>query len=88
MRSSGKTSSTPGEPIVHRAGPGGERKRVKRGAALLFASFGSACPHASRMYFPLLSNKTELEHGAGTLVRLRGVTLVHCFKFFVVMRQN
>ena len=64
------------------------RKPRRIGDSLLFGSFGSACPHASRMYFPLLSNKTELEHGAGTLVRLRGVTLVHCFKFFVVMRQN
>ena len=38
----------------------GEEKNIKRGAkigteASLFMSFGSACPHASRMYFPLLS---------------------------------
>ena len=38
-----------------------EKKRIKRGAKIemgashLFASFGSACPHASRMCFPLLS---------------------------------
>ena len=43
-----------------------EQKHTKRGAkiepgvSLLFASFGSACPHVSRMYFPLLANKTEL----------------------------
>ena len=39
---------------------GEEKKHIKRakiglGASLLFASFGSACHHASRMYFPLLS---------------------------------
>ena len=30
------------------------------GDSLLFVSFGSTCHHASRMYFPLLANKTEL----------------------------
>ena len=30
-------------------------------ASLLFVSFGLvACPHALRMYFPLLANKSEL----------------------------
>ena len=39
----------------------GEEKNIIRGAkiwleaSLFFVSFGSACPHASRMYFPLLS---------------------------------
>ena len=38
-----------------------EKARIKRGAkiglgaSLLFESFGSACPHASKIYFPLLS---------------------------------
>ena len=40
---------------------GKEKNHIKRGAkiglgaSLLFASFGLACPHTSRMYFPLLS---------------------------------
>ena len=44
----------------------GEKNTQKRGAkiepgvSLLFASFGSACPHVWRMYFPFLANKTEL----------------------------
>ena len=29
--------------------------KVEPGASLLFVSFGLACPHASGMYFPLLS---------------------------------
>jgi len=49
---------------LHRTGSGGGEEpklsRVKGGASLLFVSFGSACPHTSRMYFPLLVNKTEL----------------------------
>ena len=49
------------KPNLHRAGPGGGKKHIKRGAkiglgaSLLFASFGSAHPHTSRMYFPILS---------------------------------
>ena len=29
--------------------------KIEPGASLLFTSFGSVCPHASRMYLPLLS---------------------------------
>ena len=42
-------------------GRGGRKKTLKRGAkieletSLLLTSFGSACPHASRMYSPLLA---------------------------------
>ena len=42
---------------------GKEKTLIKRGgkigpgASLFFMSFGSACPHASRMYFPLLSKQ-------------------------------
>ena len=39
---------------------GEEKKHKKRSFGLLFVSFGSACPHALRMYFPLLAIKTEL----------------------------
>ena len=69
VRTSGKTSSPPGWRNLYRAGPGGgeretektKNETIKRGAkievgaSLLFLSFGSACPYASRMYFPLLS---------------------------------
>jgi len=48
---------------IYMGRPRGRRKKIKRGAkigmggggSLLFTSFGSACPHTSRMYFPLLS---------------------------------
>ena len=42
---------------------GKEKTHIKRGgkigpgASLFFMSFGSACPHALRMYFPLLSKQ-------------------------------
>ena len=42
-------------------GGGGGGEHMRRGAKIetlssfLFASFGLACPHASRMYFPLLA---------------------------------
>ena len=48
-------------PIYIGHAQGEEKKHIKRGARtgpgafLLFMSFGSAFPHASRMYFPLLS---------------------------------
>ena len=48
-------------PIYIGQAQGEEKKHIKRGAkiglgaSLLFTSFGSACPHALRMYFPLLS---------------------------------
>ena len=29
--------------------------KIEPGASLLFMSFGSVCPHAPRMYFPLFS---------------------------------
>ena len=44
VRTSGKTNSTLGWPNLHRAGSGGGEKNIKRGASLLFTSFGSACP--------------------------------------------
>ena len=31
VRTSGRTNSTPGEPNLHRAGPGGEKTHEKRG---------------------------------------------------------
>ena len=69
VRTSGSTNSTPGWPSLHRAGPGEEKTHKKRSqrprvslshvrvslSLSLFTSFGSACPHASRMYFPLFS---------------------------------
>ena len=61
MRTSSKTNSPPGYPKLQRADPGEEEKHIKRGAKigpgafLLFVSFGSGCPHALRVYFPLLS---------------------------------
>ena len=76
-RTSGKTNSTSGQPNLYRAGPrGGGKKNKKRSqnwavTVFLFESFGSACPHASRMYFSLLSKKklscnTELKHSSIT----------------------
>ena len=61
MRTSGRTALLT-KPNLHRAGPGGRKKQIKRGAnslslsparwgALLLAS-GSTCPHASKMDFP------------------------------------
>ena len=61
VRTSGKTNSPPGWPSLYRAGSGEEKKHRKRGAKiglrafLFFSSFGSAHPHTSRIYFPLLS---------------------------------
>ena len=56
VRTSGKTNSPPGYPNLQRAGSEGGERHIKRGAKIelgsLFAPFGSACPHASRMYFP------------------------------------
>ena len=65
-RTSGRTNRTPGWPNLHRAVQGEEKtykKRSQRAGAsslspllsVFFTSFGSACPHASRMYFPLFS---------------------------------
>lgn len=34
--------------------------KIEQGASLLLEFFGSACLQSSRMYFPLLLNKTEL----------------------------
>ena len=42
-------------PVYIGQAQGEERKHIKRGASLLLTSFGLACPHASRMYFLLLS---------------------------------
>ena len=53
-------------PIYIGQAQGEEKKHIKRGVKIeagpsrLFMSFGSASSHASRMYFPLLANKTEL----------------------------
>ena len=52
-------------PIYIAQAQGEERKtkkgaKIELGASLLCVSFGSAHPHSSRMYFPLLANKTEL----------------------------
>ena len=60
---------------------------------LLFASFGSACLHASRMYFPLFSKwnwdvtrscNTDLPESCDTVCPRAGPSL----QIFVVMRQN
>ena len=61
-----RTSSKTNSPLDIPISGGGEKNTQKRGAkiepgvSLLFASFGSACPHVWRMYFPFLANKTEL----------------------------
>ena len=56
VRTSGETNSPPGLPNLHRAGSGEENKHIKRRAIIeLLSSFGSAHPHALRMYFPLLA---------------------------------
>ena len=60
MRTSGETTALLAIPMYIGQAQG-RRKYIKRGAkieplaSLLFASFGLACPHASRMYFPLLA---------------------------------
>ena len=58
VRTSGKTDSPPGCPIYIRQAQGEEKKHIQRGAKTeLGASlcvFGSACPQALRVYFPLL----------------------------------
>ena len=89
MRTSGKTNSTPGEPSLHRQAQGEEEKLTKRGAkvglgvaSLLFECFGSACPQPWGCIFLYFLNKTELWHGAATLVSPRAVTRVCRFKFF------
>jgi len=48
-------------PVYIGQAKGAEKRHIKRGArigplaSLLFASFGLACPHTLRMYFPLLA---------------------------------
>ena len=56
------------KPNLHRAGPGGRKKHIKRGAKGLFLSlsvscalgcsslrdFGLTCPHTSKMDFPAI----------------------------------
>ena len=50
-------------PIYIGHAQGVEKKHIKRGVkiepgpSLLFVSFGLGCPHASRMYSPLLAKK-------------------------------
>ena len=57
VKQTGLTAS----PIYIGKARGRKKKTLKRGAkieletSLLLASFGSACPHASRMYSPLLA---------------------------------
>ena len=60
VRTSGKTNSPLVSPVYKGQAQGEEKKHKKRSFGLLFVSFGSACPHALRMYFPLLAIKTEL----------------------------
>ena len=66
VRTAGGTNSPPGQPNLHRAGSGGGEKNIEKEAPksspwpLLLASFGSAHPEASRMYFPFLPNKTSV----------------------------
>ena len=61
MRTSGETNSPPGQPNSIWAGSGEGEKLIKRGAkteplaSLLFETFESASPRASRMHFPLLA---------------------------------
>ena len=71
VRTSGKTNSTLSSPVYIRQAQEEvgkkKKKKIKRGAKepgcsrfLLFASFGSVCRHALRMYFLYFLNKTEL----------------------------
>ena len=58
VRVSGKTNSPPGYPKLHRADLGGGDKCIKEGSLeglrpLFSWSFRSACPHSSRVYYPL-----------------------------------
>jgi len=68
VRTSGRTNSIPASPVYTGQAQGEgktyKKRSQKAGAlslsyalslSLLFASFGLACPHASRMYFPLFS---------------------------------
>ena len=51
LRTSGKTNSPPGNPVYIGQAQGKEEKQIKRGTKIeLLSSFGSACPHASRMF--------------------------------------
>ena len=61
MRTSGKTNSPLASPVYIGQAQGEEEKTYKkRSFELLFVSFGSACTHASRVYFPLLAIKTAV----------------------------
>ena len=82
-------------PIYIRQAQGEEKKHIKGGAkigledSLLFTSFGSAFHHALRIFFLCFLNKTEMQHGAVTLVLLRAITLVcPSLQIFVATRQN
>ena len=60
VRNSGEETALLASPIYMGQAQGEEKKHIKRGAkielaSLLFVSFGSAHPHASRMYFRLLA---------------------------------
>ena len=81
-------------PICIGQAQGEEKKRMKRGAktepgaSLLFASFGSACPHTSRMFFPLLSKwKWAVTRSCNTGCP-RAVNTGLSLQLFVVTRQN
>ena len=56
-----KQTAVLASPVYIGQAQGEEKKHIERGAkigpgtSLLFVSFGLACPHASMMYFPLLS---------------------------------
>jgi len=53
-----KQSAFLASPIYKGQAQGEDKKRIERGAKiefLFFASFGSAHPHALKMYFPLLA---------------------------------
>ena len=65
LRTSGKTNSPPGNPVYIGQAQGKEKNikrevKIEPEVSILFASFGLACPRISKMYFPLLANKTEL----------------------------
>ena len=59
VRTSGKTNSLPGWANLQKAGSAGRRQMYKRRkprrieASLFSLFFGSACPHSSKMYYPL-----------------------------------
>ena len=81
-RTSGKTNGTPGQPNLYRAGPGEEEKTYKKkepkfgGDRVSLWVFWISMPSCLKdVFFFTFLKKTELQHGAETLV--------HHFKFLL-----